>query len=60
MQSVELEPVPFQVKLSVHWLRLATESIVKLLCGRLIATPEAMLKHVVKRTRRQETKVENE
>ena len=46
MQSKELEPVPIQAGLSVHWLPLATELIVTLLCGSLIAALDALLKNV--------------
>ena len=55
MQSKELEPVPIQVDLSVHWFRLAAELIVKLLCVRLIAALDAILKNVETMARRQET-----
>lgn len=55
MQSKELEPVPIQAELSVHWLPLATEFIVRLRCGRLIAALDALLKNVETMARRQKT-----
>lgn len=41
MQSIELDPVPIHVELSVHWLPLAAELIVKFPCGKLIAALNA-------------------
>ncbi len=55
MQSKELEPVPIQAGLSVHWLPLATELIVRLLCGMFIAALDASFKNVEMMARRQET-----
>lgn len=59
MQSVELEPVPIQVELSVHWLLLDAELIVKLPCGRIIATLDTMSKNVENMTRRRGKFFEN-
>lgn len=60
MQSVELEPVPNQVELSVHWLLLTTELVVKLAWGRLIAAADAMLENVETMRRRREIHIGNE
>ena len=60
MQSVELEPVPNQVELSVHWLLLTAELVVKLAWGRLIAAADAMLENVETMRRRREIHIGNE
>ena len=48
MQSIELDPVPVHVELSVHWLLLPAELFVTLAGGRLIAAADAMLQNVEK------------
>lgn len=47
MQSIEVEPVPIQVDMSVHCLEFAAGLVVKLRLGKLTAALDAMLKHVV-------------
>ena len=55
MQSIELDPVPIHVELSVHWLLLAAGLVVKLAWGRVIAAADAMLQIVETKRRRRET-----
>ena len=53
MQSIELDPVPIHVKLSVHWLLLPAKMFVMLAWGRIIAAADAMLQNVEKMTRKE-------
>lgn len=53
MQSIELDPVPIHVELSVHWLLLSAELFVTLAWGRLIAAADAMLQNVEEITRKE-------
>lgn len=52
MQSTEVEPVPIQVGLSVHWLPFALKLVVRLPSVMLIAALQAKLKKTEKRTKR--------
>ena len=53
MQSIELDPVPIHVELSVHWLLLPAKMFVMLAWGRIIAAADAMLQNVEKMTRKE-------
>ena len=52
MQSIELEPVPIHVELSVHCLPLAAELSVKFPFGRVIAALDAIFVNVEKMNKR--------
>ena len=55
MQSAEVEPVPIQVGLSVHWLTFALKLAVRLPSVMLIAALQAKLKMTEKRMERRKT-----